>query len=55
MWINIAKSVAAFNVTKTVGPDGQVIVPVAETTDGMVIFVLDCANPLIQSPKAFCL
>ena len=39
IWINIAKSVAAFNVTKTVGPDGQVIVPVAETTDGMVVYV----------------
>jgi len=37
IWINIAKSVAAFNVTKTVGPDGQVIVPVAETTDGLVV------------------
>jgi hypothetical protein len=36
IWISIAKSVAAFSVTKAVGTDGQVIVPVAETTDGVI-------------------
>jgi cytochrome P450 len=36
IWINIAKSVAAFTVTKAVGADGQVIVPIAETMDGVI-------------------
>lgn len=36
IWINIAKSVAAFKVTRAIGLDGEEIIPVVETTDGVI-------------------
>lgn len=36
IWINIAKSVAAFNVKRAIGPDGKEIIPVPETNDGII-------------------
>jgi hypothetical protein len=53
IWISIAKSVAAFSVTKAVGADGQVIVPVAETTDGVIAYVLHLSHFLLGHSEHF--
>lgn len=40
IWINVAKGVAAFAVSKSKGPDGKEIVPVAESTSGVISYVV---------------
>jgi len=37
VWINIAKAVAALDITKAVDEKGEALEPIAETTDGVIV------------------
>lgn len=40
IYIAIVKAVSAFSVSKAIGPDGKEIIPVADTTEGVIVYVL---------------
>lgn len=47
IYIAIVKAVSGFSVSKAIGPDGKEIIPVAETTEGVIVYVLSSSKACV--------